>query len=259
MGGLGGLEFYLVKSLSALILPPGGNLMVGFLGALLWRRFRALGTVIMLLAGISLYLLSTTMVAGGLRSTAAGYPALAPEEVPAGAEAIVVLSGGRHRDPVEYGFDTVAADTLERVRYAAFLARRTGLPILVSGGRLNHEHKSLGALMRDTLENDYGLAARWVEGRSLNTAENAALSTALLAQDGIRHILLVTHGLHMRRAVSAFSGRGLAVTPAPTVKGGRPRRSLLSWLPSPSALLVSHAALHELLGRVWYWMRYRDR
>ena len=50
------------------------------------------------------------------------------------AQAVVVLGGGLRRDALEYGGDTLGTFTLERVRYGAHVAKRTGLPVLVTGG-----------------------------------------------------------------------------------------------------------------------------
>ena len=50
------------------------------------------------------------------------------------AQAIVILGGGVRRNAPEYGGDTVGRLTLDRVRYGAFVARATGLPVLVTGG-----------------------------------------------------------------------------------------------------------------------------
>jgi uncharacterized SAM-binding protein YcdF (DUF218 family) len=51
------------------------------------------------------------------------------------AKAVVILGGGIRHNAPEYGGDTLATLTLERVRYGARVARLTGLPILVSGAR----------------------------------------------------------------------------------------------------------------------------
>ena len=53
---------------------------------------------------------------------------------------------------------------------------------------------------------EFGRPLRWVEDDSRDTRENAAKTIALLKPAGIQHIVLVTHGYHMRRALRAFSG-----------------------------------------------------
>jgi uncharacterized SAM-binding protein YcdF (DUF218 family) len=174
--------------------------------------------------------------------------------------AIVILSAGQRSHADEFGeaFDNEALDglSLERVRYGAFLARKTGLPILVTGGLPLPGKPSLADLMAKTLELDYGLHPKWLETRSTNTAENATLSAGILKTAGIHRILLVTHAWHMKRALAAFSANGLAVTAAPTsfYFPGRDFRD--AWIPSSATLRMSAYALHEIIGGVWYRVRY---
>ena len=93
------------------------------------------------------------------------------------AQAVVILGGGVRRDALEYGGDTLATLTLERVRYGARVARLTGLPVLVSGGSvLGGEPEA--KLMAASLEHEFGVPVRWIEARSRTTHENAVLSAA---------------------------------------------------------------------------------
>src|SRR5687768_247312 len=85
----------------------------------------ALGSV------LALYALSMPVVARALMQTLE-VPYSDPTKDESGG-AIVILGGGAHRAP-EYGSNTVAAATLERLRYGAYLQRRTGKPILVTSG-----------------------------------------------------------------------------------------------------------------------------
>ena len=182
-------------------------------------------------AVLSLYGSSTGFVAGALERSLHAHPAMPPDaEVPA-AGVIVVLGAGSYRDPPEYeGSDTVGRLTLERLRYAASLHRRSGLPLLVTGGGTLPGTPAEAAAMALSLEDDFGIGVRFVEDRSRNTAENAANSARMLSEAGISRIVLVTHAVHMARAVRAFEGQGLEVVPAPTVIAGeRPRgRRLLA-------------------------------
>lgn len=70
------------------------------------------------------------------------------------------------------------------------------------------------------------------------------------------HLVLVTSAAHMPRAIRNFQAVGLNPIPAPTqyLTGRGSRSSLLSWLPSSSALEKSELALHEYLGLLaWRW------
>ena len=239
--------------ITALLLPPVSPLLVALLGLVVARRRRRLGLLIAILGIMTDLVLSVPVVA---------YALAAPLEPPplhlAGkpaASAIVVLGGGRNRGAPEWDGETVSAATLERVRYAARLARATGLPVLVSGGQPNGGKVPEARLMHDALA-EYGVNARWVESESLTTADNARLSAAILKRSGVSDVLLVTSALHMPRARAAFEHQGLVVTPAPTgYRGQRPFEPRLLVPDLDGTLELSHDALRERLAGIWYEWR----
>ncbi|MDH3451350.1 MAG: YdcF family protein, partial [Gammaproteobacteria bacterium] len=141
-------------------------------------------------------------------------------------------------------------------RFAATLHKRTGLPLLVSGGKTNtRKQKSEAQLMSEILLQDYGIKPRWIEGDSRSTAENAIYSHSILTADGVDKVLLVTHAMHMRRAELVFGRQGFAVKPAPTIFRSAGDWSWGDWFPSSAALSVTRYALHEHIGFVWYLLR----
>ncbi len=145
---------------------------------------------------------------------------------------------------------------LERLRYAAWLAKKTGLPVLTSGGIVRKGRVSEAELMSDILK-EFGVDVRWLEGKSHNTYENALFSSQLLKGVGIGEVLLVTHAWHMPRAAEAFEMAGMRVVPAPTgASGPAGAMDFMDWLPDASSLLMSYWALHEMLGRLWYHVHY---
>lgn len=234
----------------------------GRLGRLLGR-----GALVLFILGAALtVVLATPVAAEFLIERLQIFPPLTAEDLAKAASdrqtAIVVLSAGLRPYAPEFGGlgATVDALSLERVRYGAYLARQTGLPVLLSGGYPPggaYTRFSLAALMADTLSRDYGVSARWLETRSQNTAENAIYSADILKQAGIRRVLLVTHAWHMDRAVRAFRANGMIVIPAPTAfRGGTPLRFPYSLIPDVSVLSISEYALHESIGIVWYRIRY---
>ncbi len=168
------------------------------------------------------------------------------------AQAIVVLGGGRYRDPPEYELDTVSEPSLVRLRYAARLQRKTGLPILVSGGLPDGGSVSEADAMKRALEEDLGARVQWVEGQSNNTNQSARDAARLLGAAGIQRILLVTHAWHMPRSVISFSREGLDVIAAPTAFNREPHDPL-DYL--PTSYKKSRNALHEWIGFVWYRLR----
>jgi uncharacterized SAM-binding protein YcdF (DUF218 family) len=161
----------------------------------------------------------------------------------AGAQAIVILGGGGFRVfAPEYGGPAAEPLMLERLSYGAYIAGKTGLPVLVTGF-----HSEAGA-MRDTLLRNFGVDARWVDDQAYDTFENARNSVRLLQASGVRRVILVTHSTHMWRSVHEFTAAGIEVVPAPA--GVRAQRDFgpSLYVPNPDALLRAHGAIYELLG-----------
>ncbi len=255
------MEFLFVKTVSAVILPPGINLFMAGLGGLLMMRWRRFGGGVVILALVSLYGLSTAVLSGPLLSSLETYPALSAEDLRRGdAGAIVVLAADRYSNAPECdGFDTVSRYTLERLRYGARLYRQTSLPVLVTGGAPLEHDFSLAFLMKEVLVDDFRVPVVWSEEGSRTTWENAELTNAILQKEGISRFYLVTHAWHMPRAMTAFRRLGLDPTAAPTsftTRSSARTGRFLGWLPSAGALKQSSLALHEYLGRLWYWLRY---
>ncbi len=243
-------EYALLRVLETLALPPGCVLILAGLGLWLHRR------MIVATALLLLYLAAIPAISQWLYRQLEVYPPLDPNRLPS-AQAIVVLGATRYRNAPEYGGDTVASLGLERLRYAAWLKRRTGLPILASGGRPLNEERPEAELMQEVLV-ELGTPARWLEIASQNTFENARGSTAILKRHGIDTAFVVTHAWHLPRAVEAFEHAGLKVIPAGT-RYTRPsplESGLLAFIPNPVALYRTSLALHEIFGRWWYRLRY---
>jgi uncharacterized SAM-binding protein YcdF (DUF218 family) len=243
-----------------LILPPASVFLVIAIGLALWRRRPRAGRIV---AGTGLALLAFLSTIGGARLLVAPLegltaPLTAPER--AGAQAIVVLAAGRVRRAPEYG-DRDIPDyvALARLRYAAHLQRATGLPLLVSGGSGGGDADTPGGSEADSmaaaLREDFGVPVRWLEGRSRDTAENAAFSAAILRADGVRRVLLVTDAMHMPRARAVFERAGLDVVSAPTMFFGRQPLSVHAWVPGAEGMRRSWYATYEWIGLVWYRVR----
>lgn len=246
------LSWQLTNILVALLLPPGILILV-MTGGLALRRTRPrLGTGLVTSSLVALYVLSMPLTAHFLLASWQHQP---PVIVATKSAAIVVLGGSKSHDSPEYGGDTVSGATLVRLRYAAYLHRQTGLPILVSGGSPEGSTQSEAELMQYTLQNEFSVPVRWAEGESTNTLENARLSYRMLAAENIRTIHLVTHAWHMPRAQLAFEAAGFKVIPAATAYTTRYRLTVLDVLPNATALRDSALFFHEIIGIVWYRLR----
>lgn len=246
------LSWQLTNTLVALLLPPGSLILLMAAGLAVCKTRPRLGTVLLCGGLAALYVLSMPLTAHFLLSSWEPAPA---DFTTRGPAAIVVLGGGKSHDAPEYGGDTVLGATLVRLRYAADLHRRTGLPILVSGGSPEGSTQSEAELMQRTLQSEFTVPVRWVEGSSATTLENARLSYQMLNAENIRSIYLVTHAWHMLRAQLVFEAAGFKVIPAATAYTTRYRLTILDFLPSALALRNSALFFHEVIGIVWYRLR----
>jgi uncharacterized SAM-binding protein YcdF (DUF218 family) len=246
----------LSADLKALFLPPGALILLGAFGLLLVVfRKRRLGWMLFGLALVSAVALTLPVVASFGAETLQVDPPLPPDVTQLDAEAIVVLSGDFRADPPEYGVDVPGPLSLERCRYGAYLARRTGLPLLVSGGVLRPNRPAVSVQLAAYIADELGVPVRWTEERSRTTHENALYTAELLRAAGVQRIALVTHAWHMPRARIEFERAGLSVLPAPTAPASPPQDWQHGLVPSEKSFQLSVRVLHEWVGRLWYAAR----
>lgn len=240
--------------LTALALPPAAPLLLALLALLVATRRRAAG---LLLAAVGI-VLAFALATNGMALVLARW--LLPDVQPASlaqmqqAQAIVVLGGGVLPQAPEYGSAQPSGPTLQRLRYGAWLARHTGKPLAFAGGvgwaAVGTDTAAEGTVARRVLQEDYGLAPRWVDDRSRDTVENAARMAALLRPAHVQRIVLVTDAAHIPRAAAAFRRQGFAVVPAPTGFPVQRTRPLLEWLPSDVGEESCRELIREWLARL---------
>lgn len=225
--------------------------LVGAAIALAWRR---LGIALSLLANLSLFAAATPALSSYLlRQAEAGLP----WQLDLGrAQAIVVLGGDVRVGDGAAIPDRLGPLSLERVVLAAAAYRRLHLPVVVSGGRVGESHQSVAGLMKRALEGDFELPVKWVENRSRTTWENAVDTARLLRPAGIKTVVLVTAAWHLNRALWSFRRAGLDPLPWPAPRTALQIGRLGDFLPNLGALVDSFYALHELIGDLYYRVRY---
>jgi uncharacterized SAM-binding protein YcdF (DUF218 family) len=235
--------YFTIKALlRSLLLPPASPLLLALIGALLLWRGRRMGSVFITVALVSLWLLSTPIIADAVERLAERYPPLDLSQ-PTQAQAVVIIGGGEQREfAPEYQGPAAMSGLLERLAYGAFVARHTGLPILVSGAPVE------ARVMEVSLQRDFATATRWVDNQSADTFENARLSARILQPAGITHIILVTSATHIWRAAHEFTDAGFDVVPAPESEQSVRHDGIFRFVPSPAALYRSNLALYELIG-----------
>jgi uncharacterized SAM-binding protein YcdF (DUF218 family) len=244
----------LKAALEALALPPTCFVLLILIGLLLhgsWHRF---GRRLSFVALITLVLFGMPVVSTNLLlALETGLPTTPPADHP--PQAIVVLSAEIIRTHQEKLGFRPGLLTLDRLRSAAALHRRTGLPILATGGTGQAGTPAIATVMAESLKEDFQTPARWLETKSTDTWENAHFSADILREAGITSVYLVTHSWHMRRAVVAFRDAGLTVTAAPTAPDEALAPDFGDFLPRASGWQTGYFAAHEWIGYVWYELR----
>ena len=236
--------------LTVMLLPPVNLAVITLVALLLAGRTRA-GRVVAALTCAGLVALSLPVTGLALLASLDPGP-LPPPSIPPAA--IVILGGDVQRINEAPGL-TVGPWSLERMRAGAALHRSTGLPLLSSGGIVDPNGPPIGTLMASGLVGDFAVPVRWTEPVSSDTWANAEQSAALLAQDGVRSVFVVTHAWHMRRALLAFRRAGLEAVPASVRRDRWPDFTPSEFVPRVSAWTQSYLGLHEWLGLIYYMMR----
>ncbi len=239
------------------LLPPGILLLMLLFGWLLAGK--VFGRLVLLLAIVLMYGLATPVGVNWLAAQLETVPALTPTQLRTSrADAIwVLMAGVRRHNPERGGAEWPSAMSLERIDYALTLHRKTGLPIVVSGGSPSGETRPVAELAAEWLQQQANVTPVIVDNSSRDTWENAKRSAELFAQNSIGRVLLVTHAFHMPRAMLSARAAAVDVVPAPfgfehTPPALQQPGDYRDWLPQPGYLRRSYLILHEMAGLVWY-------
>jgi uncharacterized SAM-binding protein YcdF (DUF218 family) len=144
--------------------------------------------------------------------------------------------------------------------YRACKSRSEDCRIISTGGDARGFGKSEAELYAEELERlGAARADLIVEGRSLNTWQNAQFTAEILAGQQPDRVVLVTSGLHVRRSILYFSHFGIRSV------GVRAdyAHARLSLLPTGYSFLMTDLAIHEYLGvlryHVYNWLGWNVR
>ena len=118
------------------------------------------------------------------------------------AQAIVILGAGLTNSSTMQQ-PNLNINLLERVRFGAYLQRKTNLPILVSGAG-SHGSFTEVKVMKQVLEEEFHARVDFLEGRSNSTEENAKFTFEILKENNIKSIFLVSNSWHLKRAEYMF-------------------------------------------------------
>jgi len=240
-------------------MPPGVQILLAIVGIILFRVRPLLSKILFVISISTLWLASAPIVAYNLLDILQNEYSVLPLQSLNSPyfthSAIVVLGGGDDTNVEQGNIHTVSETTLNRLRYAAYLVKKTHLPLIVSGGRENGSVESEADLMAKTMQDDFAISTAMKEDKSMNTAEESVYVAALLKQYQLNGIYLVTNAWHMPRSMMSFERAGIQVIPAPMgYKVYDHHYTLLSYLPNVQALEATNVALHEWIGMIWYKM-----
>lgn len=249
---------YFVKQL---LLPPGILFLLLLLAWWLRRSRPRLAGALFALGLGGLWLMSLPMVVEWGARVVEREPALAQSEwstLAERADAIVLLGSGRERGDPAWGSDQPTMIGLERQRYAARLAKASGLPVLTTGGLHFGTPPSEAQIMADSLRDDSGVEVRWKEEQSRTTWENAQMTADILLAQGIKRVVVVTQAWHMPRSVWCFEQAGFEVVPAPVgfLSAGN-AQPFGGWMPEYKSIWQSGLLLNEVVGQIAYPLFYR--
>jgi uncharacterized SAM-binding protein YcdF (DUF218 family) len=179
--------------------------------------------------------------------------------------AVIVLGAGLEVLAPEYGVSNLSGQSMERLRYGLWLSRQLGAQLGFSGGvgwaqKGPADGPTEAEVAARIAAQEFGVALRWIEATSSDTRGNANETIALLGDQGVREVVLVTGAFHMPRARKVFEeaavhwssnhpdAPAMHITPAATGYWRQDQRALLAWMPSAPGMAHVHAALRECLG-----------
>jgi uncharacterized SAM-binding protein YcdF (DUF218 family) len=240
----------LSKTLDVAAEPLAWALALLVLAALLRRRGRT-PWALAALALVELTAFSIPRVANAVQraAEASAVSTFRPDVV---YDAAIVLAGMTDLPATLTNRELDLTDSTDRIVRALELWRSGHARMLViSGGPMPGGSSEAEELRAALIRWGVVPEAILVEPRSRNTRENA-IETARLAASGKLHsLLLVTSAAHVPRALGCFRAVGLTPDVLPVDRRGARGGE---WVPRASALARSTSALHELAGRIVYWL-----
>ncbi|HEY4212731.1 MAG TPA: YdcF family protein [Steroidobacteraceae bacterium] len=219
------------------------------LGRIGWRRTgRTLGIlVVVAFLAIGCGVVPSWM----LSQLQAGLSAKIPAMHDTGHTVIIVLGGGTDLDSEDDEL-RVPAQVDGRVTKTVELYRACGSDcrVIVSGGNpQGHQQSEAAVYGRELIALGVDPKSLILEGRSLNTWQNAQFTAKLLPLQTTQ-TLLVTSGVHLRRSRLYFARFGIHATP---VRADF-ERARLSPIPLGANFMLADAAIHEYMGIALFYV-----
>ena len=244
---------YLHKILPVFLSPIFIVLVLSVIGLVTRRRALVIASVCLL------YLASMPIVSEALfKRVELTAERVSPNEVPE-ADAIIALSAGMGWVKTKTGFvERWPTPSRFLGGFDLFMAGKA--PLLVfTGGKMPWQggDETEGEVLKRYAQLMQVPADKILVTDKAENTEQEALGAQRLLQPDSKRIILVTSAFHMERAKKIFESLDFSVSPFPVdsrVEGDA--LTLMSFLPDPRALYKTHTALHEMLGRLYYQLKY---
>ena len=242
---------YLLKFGASWILPPGIFIIFLIILTIYLTRYSVKLSLIVGILTLIFYLMCTGFVAertmGWLEQK---YSPPAVEELNS-ADVIIMLGGGAISDSQDVdGEGPLCASPANRLLTAVRLHKIFNLPVLLSGGQVYSDSGAEALIALRILQSlNVPPEKILIEGKSVNTTQNAIFSAQILREKNFHKPILVTSAFHMRRAVLNFNQQGFEVIPYPTdfLVPREPKFHYTKLRPQAEALLLNVTVLQEML------------
>ncbi|GER94796.1 hypothetical protein A45J_2561 [hot springs metagenome] len=248
--------FALKKIIAAFILPPGVFIII-LLFSGLWFLFKKnwKASIINCFLGISMWAFSISPVADAMLR-GLEYNLKIPEN--SNGDVIILLGGGVYDNaPDLSGIGAPSEDMLGRILTAVRLQKKLNVHVIVSGGVVFEGKKPEAPIVRRFLT-DLGVPDKKIiiEDKGRDTIENARYTSEICKRFGYKKPLLVTSAYHMKRSVMSFEKVGIKVMPFPAnFKTWENKK--YGWEDYlPNSLDLTHTAMHEYIGFLFYKFAY---
>jgi uncharacterized SAM-binding protein YcdF (DUF218 family) len=225
------------------------------------KRLCSIGQILIILAGLVLYLFSIPAISDRLLYSLESQCRRPDIEVLSSLDLVVVLGAGYYPS---IGFRESAEPSglgYARVFGGVKAFKNSGATELAFCDSWRKDAQESGADAMKAFAIELGVQENKIitESRSTNTMENATKLKRLLVPQKQRQIGVATSALHMLRSEYVFRKvfAGDKIVPIPVGYRYTPsKRYLKSIIPSSESLQTSTEAIHELIGMVWYVIRY---
>lgn len=221
-----------------------------FLVAKLFKISRKLAGVVFCVTFI-FYLLCTSLIAEKTMGWLEEMHTPPANVENSGADVIVLLGGGAiSQVPDVDGVGALCASPANRLLTAVRLQKLLNVPILISGGQVYSDSGAEAEISARILKS-LGVPEEKIitETKSINTAQNARYSAAILREMNFSKPLLVTSAFHMNRAMLNFNLQRFKPIAYPTdfTVAHNPTFHYTKLRPQAEALLLNVTVLQELL------------